>query len=395
MPTLALPRAQPAQAKSPARTSAAPSRRRSHHYPELDALRGLAALFVVLGHFFHLWDPQALSRRTRFLLNGVFVPAFNGRSSVTLFFLLSGFVLTLPYKRANELPYPTFLLRRLARIYLPYLAALALALLGDWKLHQPLAVSAWFSQTWTAPITPSLILQHLLLIGSYDTAQVNTAFWSLAVEMRLSLLFPLLCIPLLCWSWSSARLILGSLVLLDIGVPHLLGHRLSPDLFHSLTDTTLGLLAFAAGILLARALEPLQILWARVSTSVHVLFFAVSFFLLEWLSNLGHTHLWIFENILTVAGGCGVLLVVLCSRRASLVLNHRPPAWLGRISYSLYLVHATVLFALVHLFLGRLTRMELLVPYLVGALGLATLFFFLVEAPSIHLSRSIRPGGRP
>lgn len=368
---------------------------RSHHLPELDALRGLAAVVVVLSHFARLWDASELSHRTRILLDQVFLPLVNGRSSVTLFFLLSGFVLTLPYKRGKGLPYATFFLRRLARIYFPYLVALVLALLGDWVLQDPIHISPWFSQTWTAPLTPSLILQHLLLIGSYDTAQVNTAFWSLAIEMRLSIVFPLLCIPLLRWRRPFALTLLGALLLLDVAIPHFLTQHLATIPLDNLTDTTLGVVSFAFGILLARRLEPLQEIWHRLPRASRLLLATLSFGLLEWSGNLLHTPLWILVNLLSIAGGCGVLLVTLCSQRASVLLNHRLPAWLGRISYSLYLVHATVLFALVHLFNGYITRSELFLPYLACAFGLAVLFFFAVERPSIQLSRNFHVKTRP
>jgi len=367
---------------------------RSHHYPELDALRGLAASAVVLDHFKNLWDPSALNPTARFLLEKVFILFFNGRCSVILFFLLSGFVLTLPYKRGNELPYGTFALRRLARIYVPYLAALVLAIGADWRFHQPMQVSAWFSETWTAPLTWPLILQHILLVGNYDVAQINTAFWSLAVEIRLSLLFPLLCIPLLRWNRRFAVFLLGALVFLDIASLHFLPRHLDSLSARNATDMTLGLVAFAAGILLARWLEPAKALWARSGHSQRVIFFLVSIGLLGWLDAISQPRLYILENILTIAGGCGVLIVALSSHRVSRVLNHRLPAWLGRISYSLYLVHATVLFVLVHLLLGRFTRLQILIPYLVGALGMAALFYFAVEKPSIRLSRSIGRAGR-
>jgi peptidoglycan/LPS O-acetylase OafA/YrhL len=368
--------------------------KRSHHYPELDALRGLAAFVVVLGHYTRLWDTSTLSSTARVLLDKVFIIFFNGHCSVILFFLLSGFVLTLPYKRGNELPYRTFVLRRLARIYLPYLAALIVALLADWQLHRPMQVSVWFSKTWTAPLSCSLILQHILLIGNYNTAQVNTAFWSLAVEMRLSLLFPLLCIPLLRWNRRVAIAIFGTLVILDIATPHLVSHRLTSLSAGNVTDMTLGFVSFAVGILLARWLERAQAFWAQSGSTRRLLFFAVSIGLLGWLDAIGRNRLSFLENVLTVAGGCGVLIVTLCSRRASLVLNHRVPVWLGRVSYSLYLVHATVLFAFVHLFFGRLTRLQLLVPYLCSALAFAILFYWVIEKPSIRLSRSIGRSGR-
>lgn len=368
---------------------------RARHYPELDSLRGLAASVVVLGHFVNLWPVASLSPLSRFLLEDVFRFLFNGGCSVVLFFLLSGFVLTLPFKRESELAYGTFALRRIARIYLPYLGALLLALAGDKLFHQPLEVSPWFSQTWTAPLTPGLILNHLLLIGNYDTAQVNTAFWSLVVEMRLSLLFPLLCIPLLRWSRTFAIVSMTVLAIANAALPHFALHRLSAVSFRNASDMSLGVVCFAAGILLARWLEPAQALWGRAPAAARGLFLVLSFVLLEWSGKLASLHFAdLAESAGTIAGGCGVLVAVLCWHRAGTVLNHRLPAWLGRVSYSLYLVHATVLFALVHLFFGRLTRLALLAPYLALSMAVATLFFIVVERPCITLSRNIGRKGR-
>src|SRR5690606_13176315 len=42
------------------------------------------------------------------------------------------------------------------------------------------------------PVTPQMIAQHVLFIGSYPNGEVNTAFWSLVYEMRISIIFPLL-----------------------------------------------------------------------------------------------------------------------------------------------------------------------------------------------------------
>ena len=378
----------------PPATEAAAAYKRSHHYPELDALRGLAAFVVVLDHYIRLWDNSSLSPTANLLLNHVLIIFFNGRCSVVLFFLLSGFVLTLPYKRGNELPYGTFVLRRLARIYLPYFAALMVAILADWKLHNPIQVSAWFSRTWTAPLTWPLVLQHVLLIGNYDTAQINTAFWSLAVEMRLSLLFPLLCIPLLRWGRRSSLILLGVFTVINIETPRLLAPRVGGITNGNIYDMTVGIVAFAAGIVLARWLEPAQSLWGRASRIQRVLFFIVSLFLLGYLDAMSQRHISTIENALSIIGGCGIMIVALSSHRASRVLNHRLPAWLGRISYSLYLVHATVLSTIMHLFFPQLSRLQILVPYIGCALAFAALFYLVVEKPSIRLSRSIGRSGR-
>jgi peptidoglycan/LPS O-acetylase OafA/YrhL len=103
-------------------------------FAELDSLRGLAALAVVLSHFTGVY----LNTRhyTVFLYKFPMRILLDGRAAVILFFLLSGFVLSLPY-RQRGLEYGTFLVRRICRIYLPYLGALLLAVLGDWWHHGP------------------------------------------------------------------------------------------------------------------------------------------------------------------------------------------------------------------------------------------------------------------
>ena len=73
-----------------------------------------------------------------------------------LFFLLSGFVLSVPYLRGKGQAYPVYLIRRILRIYAPYLAALALAVAGappgmgrwDWASGQlepglPRSIGSW------------------------------------------------------------------------------------------------------------------------------------------------------------------------------------------------------------------------------------------------------------
>src|ERR1700704_3301212 len=94
---------------------------------ELDSLRGVAALTVVFHHFSRICSPRVIY----FLDRTPFRLLVAGHQAVILFFLLSGFVLTLPYKKNDRLNYGPFLVKRVCRIYLPYLGALALAILCD------------------------------------------------------------------------------------------------------------------------------------------------------------------------------------------------------------------------------------------------------------------------
>jgi peptidoglycan/LPS O-acetylase OafA/YrhL len=93
-------------------------------FHELDSLRGVAALTVVFHHFSRIC-PESF---THLLIRTPLRLLVAGHQAVILFFLLSGFVLTLPYKKKTRLSYAPFLLKRVCRIYLPYLGALSLAI---------------------------------------------------------------------------------------------------------------------------------------------------------------------------------------------------------------------------------------------------------------------------
>lgn len=375
-------------------TSAALAAERALHLPELDALRGLAALVVVFSHYFGLWSLDTLDAGQRALFGQVLYPLFIGRSSVILFFVLSGFVLTLPYVRGRPPRYSVFIRRRLARIYLPYVAALALGVAGDVLLARPILVNSWFSQTWTMPVTPGLVANHLLLVGTYADAQINTAFWSLAVEMRLSIVFPLVCLLLL----RAGRPLVLTLVAVTsafiVLTPHFLVGRLGAQTYNAVVGTSLGLLSFALGFLLARHLERVRAVWGWLGPAQRAAAFVAALVLFEWASDLGGTRLAPLQNCVAAAGAVGIMAAALCSPRSRQLLNRPVTAWLGRISYSLYLVHGTVLFALVHGTYGSFTRLQLLIPFLALSLVVAQAFYVLVEQPCIGLSRRIGRAGK-
>ena len=83
------------------------------HYPQLDALRGIAALMVVINHFVlvgPLWWVTKSPLRVLAL----------GHEAVILFFVISGFVLTLQLTSDRRVTYRDYVVKRICRIYLPY-----------------------------------------------------------------------------------------------------------------------------------------------------------------------------------------------------------------------------------------------------------------------------------
>ena len=151
------------------------------HIKGLDGLRGLAALAVFSVHFNQTvrFDTQlGPFDIARFLENGEY--------GVSLFFSLSGFLLSIPFWQAliagSELPsLKKYALRRIARIVPAYYVALTLLILlsGLWRYSGAL---------------PDILLHYLFLFNfaEFSIFSINAPFWSLAVEMQFYILLPLL-----------------------------------------------------------------------------------------------------------------------------------------------------------------------------------------------------------
>lgn len=156
----------------------------------IDGLRAIAALSVMLFHAFYL-----VSRRV--VVAGVDVTALwnYGQSGVHLFFVLSGFLLFMPYARAMLAgrPLPSarrFFQRRALRILPAYWVCLAILSLTQFT-------------SLASPAGLANIGMHLLMLHD-DIAVMNRAiegpFWSLAVEAQFYLVLPII-------AWAIAKVV--------------------------------------------------------------------------------------------------------------------------------------------------------------------------------------------
>jgi peptidoglycan/LPS O-acetylase OafA/YrhL len=360
---------------------------------ELDSLRGVAALTVVLHHFSRIC-PESI---THVLIRTPLRLLVAGHQAVILFFLLSGFVLTLPYKKKSSLSYGSFLLKRICRIYLPYLGALALSVLCDlsFPAHHPYD-NYWINFTWSQPVTGRLVLQHVLFLGNYNWFQLNTAFWSLVYEMRISLVFPFIAVAVL--RLRSIWLIVCAVVLSIACYPAAL---LSSDVLHlsSLnaainTTRTLHYAAFfIIGSLLAKHLHSINLWYTRLRP-VHAALLALVALALYGFSDASSlvqrfsVPLDLFDWPVA-AGAVMLIILAMNSRPFHQFLTSRTVHYLGERSYSLYLVHGTVLFALIHTLMGRVRLDILFLMYLAIALPVTEIFYRLIEHPAMLLGRRL------
>ena len=176
---------------------------------QLDGLRGIAALVVVACHLLSVvpgigdvvFDDRAAPLNTGETW-AVFSPLhllWNGTPAVHVFFVLSGFVLILPFTKAGATTrWPTYYAKRLLRLYLPAWAALAVAvalIVMVPRTVSPLQ-SSWADMYVVDPSLARVAKDSLLLLGA---STVNTPLWTLRWEVLFSLLLPVYVFVALRW----------------------------------------------------------------------------------------------------------------------------------------------------------------------------------------------------
>lgn len=366
--------------------------------PSLTGVRGAAALWVfgthaqpVLASYLHA---PAIGRST------VLAEGFRG---VDLFFVLSGFILM--YAHAGEFrtlrrrPVTRFYAQRLLRVYplntavLMALVPLVLALPGfvEWSRSDHGVPIPWHEREFSG----GGLVQTLLLAQTWTVAKLgewNGPSWSLSAEVFGYAAFPLL-------AWAASRCRSGTLAL-GAAASSLVALLLLLVRFHHATDNptgTFGLVrmvfCFAAGIALARgrALLPRA---GRLAGAVTLAALAEVALALA-LPGLA---------ALTTFGLAG-LIWGLSYRRGPVdgLLCSRPALFLGRISFSFYLVHYVPLHLASWAYgppvagAGLAVRLACLVLLGAGCLGLALLFHHGIEVPMQRLARTLhgRKAARP
>lgn len=392
-------------------------------YVELDSLRGIAALTVVVGHFAQVmlcspsgvhkdWDVYRSAIKA--LNRTPFCFFLNGGPAVRFFFVLSAFVLALPWLTNSQPSYPIYVLRRGCRIYLPYLAALALAigiisLIGGYILP---GFTGAMLNTWTDKPRFALVLQHVLVIGSYPSARYNEVAWSLVQELRISLIFPVLAMIVI-----RIRPIFTVGIILIIEMASL-GLALDPQVPLDLDGFAMTLhfiSLFLAGICLALHKDRLSDVARSMSRRSTLWLFVLAFLgysmvtktltgeqfesrvvlpilnakLLGPFNSLSFVRfaLQILCDWISAFGAAVAIVFAITSARLKRILHSRFIVKLGQASYSLYLVHATVLYGLLYLLINTKFVFLYLPLYLGGTLVVTWIFYQRVEIPSIRLGK--------
>jgi len=357
---------------APVPVAAAPGR--SLYIPSLDGIRACAVMLVFVAH-------AGLRGR---------VP---GEFGVTVFFFLSGYLITtllrLEHEQSGTISFRAFYLRRVLRIFPPfYLVLLAATLLwvtglvpGPQFSLGGLLSQAVFLTNYSIILTPN---------GWWTGHAAGTwIFWSLAVEEHFYLVFPLLYLALLRFVPSRGRqaLILAGLVLAwRVALVYLLGA--GKDRTYVATDTRIDSILF--GCILGVVANPLL-----DRTRLHP---ADWKYALVPLALLGLLATFVVRDArfqetaaYTVQGICLFPLFIAAVRYPDWgpfqLLNVGAVKFVGILSYSIYLMHPAILWA-VDQELHQGWKVEAVIS-LALTVGLAYVIYRVVEQPATRLRKRL------
>src|SRR5579859_276261 len=374
----------------------------------LDGLRGVAVLLTAWHHLvLQIHDFPGTTKSTADFLGATVGIWGIGNTGVHLFFVLSGFLLFLPYARTllGLQSFPStgkFYRRRALRILPAYWVSLPLMLI--FFVPQFLTPSAWYD-----------LVSHVLLIHNFSSStfySIHPPYWTMAIESQFYLLLPLLA-GLAAWLLRTGRprLVIGlvlllvassplfsrGVVLLRPGLPQLDDYIGVLSLLRFLSVFALGMLCSVLYVAVTQGPmpEPAQ-KRIRVQCKLFGLV-GVSLLLTIMLIRAGalpvqDDELYLYNLILGLAYASILLGTVLGWPSWRRVLSQPAIRFVGMISYSLYIWNAPFYAWIVVPLSGRFGSD--LLTFLLGILltGVITIpccfvFYHCVERPFLTAGR--------
>ncbi len=309
----------------------------------LEALRGIASLWVAVEHsliWLAIGSETEIGGKTVWQLHGtqatiarMIISAFSGFSAVDIFFVLSGFVLARSLRDAPLSPigWGAYAVRRIMRIVPAYwfsLAVIALYLLVVYPGHIEFSNgSKWMNQWYTDPLGSALFFRNAVFLDY----SINPNSWTLKVEVINSLLMPIISLALLPRSRKWAAIVLA----LSVSVGFLFRHDPLSWGYYSWM--------FVVGAVLEKvsAGENKPSEWGDLAC---VVIAAACSLAASACFTFGHA--WPADPI--VVAGAALFIYVAAKQNKANFLNWLDRDWcrfLGRVSYSFYLLHFIVLYS--------------------------------------------------
>ncbi|WCT14900.1 acyltransferase family protein [Mucilaginibacter jinjuensis] len=390
----------------------------NQHLLYLDSLRALAAIYVVIHHAVLHYYPS-IKDLSEYQLTPTQSILFqflkHGYYAVDLFIVLSGFSLMLSVIKNDYLikgGYLKFIKRRIIRIIPPYYSAVLISLLLIWFFIKDKSGTQWDV---CIPVSRVDIIRHILLIHDFyhsSFPRINDVLWSVAVEFRIYLFF-----PLLVYLWKKQGIMIalftsviislaGSIALIYLSNGNTDINLTAPGVSPYIILFTTGMLAAEFSYSASDSTNYIKALYYNASFGKKILapaIFLVLFILAKNLlknvqsPNTDSIIKYLMDVLMGILFGFTLFFLsttIQLNRNNHWVikaLSWKPLAWIGTFSYSLYLIHSPVLQLLSKYFLAPIEISTSTKSYLLiiigttSAIAIAYIFHVLFERPFMGL----------
>ncbi|HHP8292720.1 acyltransferase [Acinetobacter baumannii] len=302
-----------------------------------ESIRGLACIAVVFSHLLGTFYPQLHSfyesKLPKFafaesIYNSPFAFLYSGTGAVFIFFVLSGYVLTLSSLKTTDYlkRFKISIVKRYPRLAIP---ALFSCLLMYLCLQVNVDVSKTAEAIQIVKIQPNLFdAIYNGTVGAFATGdqRYNRALWTMRIELIGSFIIYIAC--LLQYKPALRHLFLLIIAIVSIKIPEqiqlgfysfIIGHYFY--FFRNKIPEVLSILIFILG---------LYFCGAHNNSASYSLFSS-------YLDEKTYEYL----NFL---GGILVVFAVLKSKIIDKILDKKPLIWLGKVSFAIYLVHLSLIY---------------------------------------------------
>ena len=360
--------------------------------PELEALRGLLSLWVIVVHSVLAVGLEAKNWFGPLKLFG------EGDDAVYIFIMLSGFVIFNLLDNTTE-SYAVYLARRFLRLFPAYFVCLLLASmtlgmavdsLSNMPWHPPFALVRLrlieeAQQNYMPHFLSHITMLHGVIPGSMLADAPYTILgqgWSISLEWQFYIVAPLILFLMRRYGGLTAFLLI--LIVFTL-------RRMSSD-NPALLVTQFEYFGFGAISYYG---------WKYISTNVDIKmgesFYKCGLLLVLFIANFSRSPslaIWFFTLLALCAARWGVGSRV--EMYILLLLRHRLIRYLGKISYSVYLIHMISIYVCMYfliIYVHGLTQWQfltlLLTLVIISSVGVAAFLYSFVERPFINFGRRL------
>lgn len=347
----------------------------------LDGIRGVAAMMVVIFHCINChWAYTPIAKFSLFI--------FNGADAVSLFFVLSGLVLSLHFFNgtydATSFDYKKYIIKRFFRLMPVFWFVI---ILSYFYYH----FSDFSNQLFWSNIlnnTHKIGNQLLLIRGHLDA--ICLPAWSLSVELVLSII-----LPIFIFTYLYNKKYLYFMLFFVIIVSN---NYFSIFTFH-----------FILGIILAANFKSISQRSVSIIENNLPLIFVISVVLFStrqllklitiptYLLNWNMEFLQLDTFFFTALGSFGLLILSIRSSKVQSFFNNKIILFFGKISYPIYLIHCLM----IAVFLNKITMLELYfgaklaffvftIGVVVSSIVLSYIIHQYIEKPFIRIAKTYK-----